>query len=118
MTTLSWKRPLHLAWAFAVLSTPALATTYVVDDNGGPGVDFTTISAAVAAAQPGDLILVLDGTYSGFTLTKGLTVMGSGVVTVQGAIEIANVPAGIRAQVLVRSSARRSSTCPTRRRCR
>src|SRR5688572_33112181 len=100
MTTLSWKRPLRLTCAFAVLGTPALAATIIVDDNSGPGVDFTTISAAITAAQPGDLILVLDGSYSGFTLSKGLTVKGSGVVTVQGSVEIANVPAGISAQVL------------------
>jgi hypothetical protein len=41
------------------------------------GRDFTTICRSCGGAA-GDLILVLDGSYSGFTLSKG-TVKGGGV---------------------------------------
>ncbi|MCI0586735.1 MAG: hypothetical protein L0323_07845 [Planctomycetes bacterium] len=56
-----------------------LQTTWVVDDNGGPGVDFTDLPPAIAAAADGDVLLVQPGTYSHFTLTgKGLRILGSG----------------------------------------
>lgn len=47
------------------LVAPALTTVFVVDDDGAdcPKADFTTIQAAVAAATPGDTILVCAGTY-------------------------------------------------------
>ncbi len=38
---------------------------YVVDDDGGPGVDFTTIQAAIDAASDGDTIEVRAGHYTG-----------------------------------------------------
>jgi len=55
--------------ALASLSLAALgsASTYVVDSSGGVGSDFTDIPPAIAAAQPGDVLLVLSGNYSGFT---------------------------------------------------
>jgi hypothetical protein len=37
---------------------------HVVDDDGGPGVAFTDLQAAVDAAADGDLILVRSGTYA------------------------------------------------------
>jgi hypothetical protein len=81
------------------LATPAWASTWIVDDNGGPGVDFTSISAAVAVAAPGDVILVHSGTYAGFTLQGGVLVLGEANVQVTGNITIANVGAGPRATV-------------------
>ncbi len=61
--------------SFALL----LQTTWVVDSNGGPGVNFTDIPPAIAAAANGDILLVQTGTYSHFTLTgKGLRILGSG----------------------------------------
>jgi len=38
------------------------ATTWVVDDDGGAGVDYTTIWAAVDAAGDGDTTFVRSGT--------------------------------------------------------
>lgn len=50
----------------ATLAVPvAAADVLVVDDDGGPGVDFTSLPAAVAAASPGDILLVHDGVYEG-----------------------------------------------------
>jgi len=57
--------PLLLALA---LPATAQGAVWTVDDDGGPGVAFTTIGAAVAAASDGDLIVVRDGTYPGFVL--------------------------------------------------
>jgi hypothetical protein len=58
-----------------MLGGAAGAATWIVDDDGGPGVDFLDIPDAVAAASPGDLILVRDGIYSGFDLTKELQIL-------------------------------------------
>ncbi|HET6203151.1 MAG TPA: hypothetical protein VFI25_10165 [Planctomycetota bacterium] len=64
----------------AMLACLLLQTTWVVDDNGGPGVNFIDLPPAVAAAADGDILLVQPGTYSHFTLTgKGLRIFGSGV---------------------------------------
>lgn len=66
----------------ALLASPrALAGggVLIVDDDGGPGVDFTDIPPAVAAALDGDRILVRDGDYSAFTVDgKTLTVRATG----------------------------------------
>src|ERR1700741_3607103 len=84
-----------LAAGFALLlSTPVLATTYVVDANGGPGVDFTDLPAAVAAAQPGDVLRVMPGTYSPFTCAEGITIVGYGGPTVNGTVALSSIPLG------------------------
>jgi hypothetical protein len=83
----------------SMLMAPAWASTWIVDDNGGPGVDFTSISAAVTAAAPGDVILVRPGTYSGFTLTSGVRVLGDAGVQVTGLIAIMHVGSGPRATI-------------------
>jgi hypothetical protein len=69
-------------------------TTYTVDDDGGVGIDFTTIDAAVAAAQPGDRIVVHGGTYGAFTLSKGVSVLALGQPRLTGSIAIQALPAG------------------------
>lgn len=65
----------------------------VVDDTPGPGVQFSEIAPAVAAANDGDLILVKTGAYSGFTIDQraisviadfGATVTIVGHVQIQG----------------------------------
>lgn len=61
--------------ALNIASGAALGAKWIVDDDGGPGVDFTDISSAIAAAAPGDIIVVRNGTYKGFTLEKGLTLL-------------------------------------------
>ena len=46
---------------------------HCVDVNPGPSQEFTTIQAAVNAAQTGDTVLVFDGTYAGFVVSKSGT---------------------------------------------
>lgn len=62
-------------------------TTWVVDDDGGPGVDFTSLQVAIDTAAPGDLILVRPGVYGNFDLAKALTILGEeGARTTTGVI--------------------------------
>lgn len=52
-------------------------TVWVVDDDAGAGVDFTTLQAAVDAASDGDAILVRPGSYAPFAVDgKGLSIVG------------------------------------------
>jgi hypothetical protein len=50
-----------VAICLALISGPAFAAVWIVDDDGGE--DFTTIQAAVNAAGDGDLIIVKPGYY-------------------------------------------------------
>ncbi len=75
-TMLSWIRAAALALLPVWLVAPVQAGTWIVDQNGGPGVHFTDLPPAIAAALPGDVILVRGGSYTPFTLTKGLTILG------------------------------------------
>jgi len=79
--------------ATALLVGSASATTFVVDANGG--FDFTDIPPAIAAASPGDVIVVHPGSYSGFTVTFGLSLVGASGVTTT-AIQINNIASGPR----------------------
>ncbi|MCA8980510.1 MAG: hypothetical protein H6831_04770 [Planctomycetes bacterium] len=64
------------------LSQQAFATDLVVDAAGGPGVDHTTLSAAVAAALPGDTIFVRNGVYpESISSQIGLRIVGEGTGT-------------------------------------
>lgn len=48
-----------------IVSVPALAqNVIVVDAAGGPGSDYTDLAAAIAAANPGDILLLRSGAYS------------------------------------------------------
>jgi hypothetical protein len=54
-------------------------TTWIVNQANPPGTNFTSIQAAVAAASPGDAIIVVGpGTYSGATVKKGVYLLGQG----------------------------------------
>ena len=99
------RRPLALALTLT-LAAPAVASTFVVDDDGGPGVDFTDLPAAVAASSHGDVILVHPGSYSDFVLSKGVTILGTapGVVVAPGS-RVSSLPAPRRA-VLARMELR------------
>jgi hypothetical protein len=52
------------------------AETFTVDDNAP--ADFASIGTAVASVSPGDVLLVMPGTYDGFFLGKPLTILGPG----------------------------------------
>jgi hypothetical protein len=88
-------------------SVQAQGHTWFVDDNGGPGVDFTSIQAAIDAAAPADTLLVGPGKYASFVVEKSLSIVGAGKDLVDvgpGAtgvpgVAVRNTPAG--AQVLL-----------------
>lgn len=83
--------------SLALLAASALGDTIVVDDDSG--ADYDDLPPAVAAADEGDLLLVLPGTYSPFTLDIGLTVLGVGdptTVRVDGAIHVDGQGVGAR----------------------
>src|SRR5262245_232238 len=88
-----------------VLVPTALATDWIVGPPGS-GAQFTTIQAAVNAAQPGDRVLVMPGSYAGtVVIAQGIEVLGSGsgVTTISTSagpngvvvppVRIANLPA-------------------------
>ena len=90
----------YTSFAFALLS-PLLALglpaqqTIVVDAGGGG--QFADMPEAVAAAQPGDTLLVKPGAYSFFSISKGLRVLGEPGVTAGNlfaAFAVSNLPAG------------------------
>lgn len=67
---------------------------WVVDDQPGPGVDFTNLAGAVTAAADGDTLLVQSGNYAGFTVNgKSLEILAapSAAVTVVGQVSIRNI---------------------------
>jgi hypothetical protein len=80
MTKSSTKAPgrvLAACAAFVFVSSFASATIWIVDANNGPGTHFTTITAAIAAAQPGDRILVRAGNYiETVNVNKAVTIVG------------------------------------------
>lgn len=98
--------PLFLAW------TPALAQdkVWVVDDSGGPGVDFADLPPAIAAASPGDVLLLRTGTYSKPVLDKGLTLQADqgAAVKVPG-LRVELVPGGQRVAIFGLTSSESAS---------
>jgi hypothetical protein len=96
MTTASRRSSMNtvrslLAALLLVGAAGAQMTLHVVDDDGGVGVDFTSLGAAVAAAADGDMLLVRDGTYSDALLLdgKGLLIAAEAGATVS--VEFASV---------------------------
>lgn len=77
-----FQRAAVLALPALLTSAPALAGVIVVDDDGGPGVDFTDIPPAIEFAHVGDVILVKTGSYNAFNLNKGVAILGEGTVQV------------------------------------
>lgn len=68
-------RVIPASWLLlSLLASPVTASTWVVDDSGGG--DFTSIQAAIDAAQPGDVLRVKAGSYAAFTLDRGLSILG------------------------------------------
>ena len=92
------RTPLSVPFAICLFA-PALhaGDVHVVDDDGGPGVAFTSIQAAIDAASDGDTILVRDGGYPAFDLFgKGLAIVADTDQTarIEGGIHVLGVPAG------------------------
>lgn len=52
---------------------PTQADVLILDDDGGPDVDFTSLEEALTQAQDGDTLLIRTGNYSGPALTINLT---------------------------------------------
>ena len=77
------------------LALPLQSQVWIVDDSGGPGVDFTDLPPAIAAASGGDVLLIRSGVYSEVLLNRGLTLQADegAVVNVAG-LRIESVPAG------------------------
>ena len=97
---LSFRKSLMCATAAAIAfasATSAQGVTYVVDDNGGPGVNFTDLPAATAAASDGDVLIVRAGNYSAFQLTKGLTILGENGARVRAGSLVLGLPTGLHA---------------------
>ena len=90
----------HRALSTPLLAAPLVAQgqTWSVDNDPGPGVDFTSIAAAVAAAAPGDAIFVGPGTYPEpeMVVDKSLLIASTthGSVTVNGAITFSQLGPG------------------------
>src|SRR5262245_55380772 len=76
--------PMRLLLSAFLLSTligsfATAQSTWIVDDTPGPGVNFTSLPAAVNAAASGDTLLVAPGNYQPFhAMNKSLTILGSG----------------------------------------
>ncbi|HEX6811251.1 MAG TPA: hypothetical protein VF384_06490 [Planctomycetota bacterium] len=68
--------------AALVAAVASAQTTWIVDDTPGPGVHFTSLPAAVAAAASGDALLVAPGNYEPFHVNgKALSILGDGHAT-------------------------------------
>lgn len=87
--------------SLVALCAPAAAQrTWIVDIDGRPGTDFTELSAAVAAAAPGDTVAVrpsaMGGGYSGFTTNKGLNIVSNQALlsTSSDPVVVTGLPAG------------------------
>ena len=89
-TVCHWTR---VALLLLAAMSPARAGTWIVDQNGGPGVHFTDIPPAISAAVAGDVILVRGGTYSPFSLNKGLAIIGRTGAAPTGTVIAASTPA-------------------------
>ncbi len=94
-------RSLTILPLFLLAPLGIAANTWVVDDDGGAGVDFLTVSAAVAAANHGDTVLVRDGFYpETVTSDKGLTLRGdTPSVSIYGNVQWTGMGPGRRLQI-------------------
>lgn len=83
-------------------SALAAQQTWTVNASGGPGAQFATLAAAVAAAADGDVIVcqhpMFGESLGGFTTSKGLTIVGDAngvpLQTLGAPIQVIGLPAG------------------------
>lgn len=78
------------ALALGLASFTSTGKVWIVDDDGGPGVDYKEIWLGVKAALDGDVVLVRAGVYDPFTITGESIVVqrdGPGTVKAQGVVE-------------------------------
>ncbi|HHO67505.1 MAG TPA: hypothetical protein ENK12_00605, partial [Gammaproteobacteria bacterium] len=74
------------AFGITVTSAPtgsldcSLASVLCVDDSAGANQEYSNIQNAVDSANPGDTVLVFDGTYNGFVVNRSGTVSSPIVV--------------------------------------
>jgi hypothetical protein len=84
--------------AALLLATTAIAapSDWIVDDDGGPGVDFTRVKDAVIAASHGDRIFVHPGSYPHLVSSaKGISIVGVGSgVVINGLLRWQGMTAG------------------------
>ncbi|MFO0981543.1 MAG: hypothetical protein U1E76_07280 [Planctomycetota bacterium] len=66
-----------LLLALLAAARPAFAKTWIVAKDGSG--DFTQVQPAIDAAQPGDVIVVREGTYGRIMVTKGVAIVGVGI---------------------------------------
>jgi hypothetical protein len=87
---------LHLTLALGLLAGSAASQrTWIVDQQNGPGTNFTNLAPAIAAAARGDRIQVRAGTYIGSHVGKALTIVGEGgVLVLGGSLTVQGLPAG------------------------
>jgi hypothetical protein len=89
---------------------PAVGQTWIVDDSGGAGVDFTDIPSAIAAASGGDLIVVRAGSDAPLTLDKPLVVRGEAGVIVAAGVVVAGLVTGSKGGAVEPDAERRWSS--------
>lgn len=93
MLTPRFTLSLCAAAATGLSAAPAAAQVLVVDDDGGPGVDYVELQDAIDAAGPGATVLVKGGTYSPILIDGvSVTVVADHAsVTVSGQSAIQNL---------------------------
>ena len=93
---------LRAAWPLAVVVAATSAAAQSVH-TVGPGGDFPTPQAAIDAAAPGDIVLLLTGFQTNVVIDKGLALMASGQMLMkpdagpgseQPTVRVVGVPAG------------------------
>jgi len=80
------------SWTFTTGTPPscASASVHCVDDTPGPNQEFTTIQAAVSAAQAGHTVLVFDGSYAGFVVSRSGTSANRITIKAEGSSAVIN----------------------------
>ncbi len=100
---ISWLRFVATALVICCcVGSTARADVLVVDAAGLAGSDFTDLPAAIASAAQGDILLVRDGIYSGFTLGKGLVITAESGAKIQlsGSLVVEGLPPGSTATLI------------------